>query len=113
MTQPLDVNLNEPVFACELTAIEPNQRKEHLENVTRLFQTVKVIREQPDGYALEFELDNDILQRVTRFISLERLCCPFFAFTLEIEPRATSFWLSLTGPEGVKPFIQAELGLKP
>jgi len=32
------------------------------------------------------------------FITLERLCCPFFGFALDVEP------------EGVKSFIGAEIG---
>jgi hypothetical protein len=38
------------------------------------------------------------------------LCCPFFGFALEMEPEGGAVWLSLTGREGVKPFIIAEIG---
>ena len=38
------------------------------------------------------------------------VCCPFFGFGLEIEREGGSVWLSLTGREGVEPFIMAEIG---
>ena len=39
-------------------------------------------------------------------LSMERLCCPFMRFTIEIEPQQAPFWLHLTGPEGVKDFLR-------
>ena len=48
--------------------------------------------------------------KVAEFIANERLCCPFFGFTVEIEPEGGALWLHLTGRDGVKPFIQAEVG---
>ncbi|HEX2912408.1 MAG TPA: hypothetical protein VH186_16490 [Chloroflexia bacterium] len=103
---------DEPVFACDMTAIEPAERKEHAENISQLFGLAKTIEERPDGYAVEFDLDSEILMWAVRFISLERLCCPFFGFRIELKPKASTFWLNLYGPHGIKPFIEAELGLK-
>jgi hypothetical protein len=34
----------------------------------------------------------------------------FFDFSLEVEREGGAVWLSLTGREGVKPFIMAEIG---
>jgi len=45
------------------------------------------------------------------FITLERLCCPFLTLALEVERERGPLWLKLTGREGVKPFLRAELGL--
>jgi hypothetical protein len=42
---------------------------------------------------------------------LERKCCPFFSFTIEVEGGAGSTWLTLSGPPGLKEFIRLELGL--
>ena len=41
----------------------------------------------------------------------ERLCCPFLTFTLEVSPERGPLLLRLTGAEGVKDFIRAELHL--
>jgi glutamate/tyrosine decarboxylase-like PLP-dependent enzyme len=37
---------------------------------------------------------------------MERLCCPFVNYTLEIEPNRGPFWLRMTGGEGVKEFLK-------
>ena len=41
----------------------------------------------------------------------ERLCCPFITFELHIAPNRGPVLLRLTGAEGVKDFIRAELQL--
>jgi hypothetical protein len=45
-------------------------------------------------------------------LALERLCCPFFAFQLEISKDGAPLWLRITGEEGVKEFMQLEFGIK-
>src|SRR5438034_1441692 len=52
------------------------------------------------------------LVRVAEFIELERRCCPFFRFELEVQDEGRAAWLRLTGRMGVKQFIAAELGLE-
>jgi len=51
-----------------------------------------------------------VLTKAAEFISLERLCCPFLRFSLEVEPEGGPIWLRLTGREGVKAFIREEVG---
>lgn len=97
-------------FACDMTAITADQRGAHLATIERLFQAVEDLRELPNGYAFRLSNDPQLLLTAAQFVALERLCCPFFGFTLEIEREGGAVWLSLTGREGVKPFIIAEIG---
>jgi hypothetical protein len=97
-------------FACDMNAIEPERRGEHIRTTDELFRAVEEIRELADGYAFKLANEADILLRAVKFIALEKLCCPFFGFALEVEPEGGAVWLSLTGREGVKPFIMAEIG---
>jgi hypothetical protein len=99
----------ESPFACNMDAIKSDQRQQHIATAGQLFRAVKNIRELPDGYAFHLPDEVDVLQSVAEFISLERLCCPFFGFTLVIEPEGGAVWLQLTGREGVKAFIRAEI----
>jgi hypothetical protein len=94
-------------LACDLTAISAEEREAHELLAKQLFfDTVPERRELPDGYAFKFRADQYPL--VAAFIANERLCCPFFRFTLEVAPAQASLWLRLTGDDGVKEFIQAE-----
>ncbi len=101
---------NPSPFACDMTAIAADQRDAHLATINKLFQAVESIRELPDGYSFRLPNDSDTLLTAVKFIALERQCCPFFGFGLEIESEADAVWLTLTGREGVKPFIIAEIG---
>jgi hypothetical protein len=108
MANEMDAKVESP-FACNMSAIKSEQREQHIATAGQLFRAVRSIRELPNGYGFQLSDELNILQLVTEFISLERLCCPFFGFTLEIEPEGGPLWLQLTGREGVKPFIRAEI----
>ena len=100
----------ESPFACDMSAIAPEQRGAHIATIEKLFGSVRSTRELPDGYAFELSNESDVLLTAVGFIVNERLCCPFFDFALEIEHEGGSVWLSLRGCDGVKPFIMAEVG---
>ena len=100
----------ESPFACDMSAIAEEQRGAHLATITKLFRAVESVRELPNGYAFRLPNESDALLTVVQFITLERLCCPFLGFDLEVEREGGAVWLSLTGREGVKPFIIAEIG---
>jgi hypothetical protein len=93
-----------------MTAIESASRAQHTALTVELFQAVETIYELPNGYAFRLHNETALLMKVAEFIANERLCCPFFGFTVEIEPEGGALWLHLTGRDGVKPFIQAEVG---
>ncbi len=50
----------ESPFACDMTAIAPEQRGAHIAAIERLFRSAQNMRELPDGYA--FELPNELLR---------------------------------------------------
>ena len=97
-------------FACDMEALAPEERPKHLAVLSRLFSLVQSIDELPNGYAFLFADEPDVLSSAAEFIPGERLCCPFFGFTLDMEPQGGSVRLHLTGRDGVKPFIRAEIG---
>jgi hypothetical protein len=96
-------------LACDMSAIESNQREQHIATAQHLFRALIDIQELPDGYAFRLPNEPDILLKAVQFISLEKLCCPFLGFTIEVEPEGGPVWLRLTGREGVKAFIREEV----
>ena len=93
-----------------MTAIAPEQRGTYIAAIERLFCSAQNMRELPDGHAFELPNESDVLLTAAQFITLERRCCPSFGFGIEVEREGGSVWLSLTGRQGVKPFIMAEIG---
>ena len=102
-------SFKESPMACDMSAIDPSLRAHHIDTGGLLFRAVAEIKEVADGYAFRLPNDSDVLQKAAEFISLERLCCPFLGFSLEVEPEGGPVWLRLTGREGVKAFIREEV----
>jgi hypothetical protein len=96
-------------FACNRLALTPEQRKRHFDELgPKLRSLKKSVRELPNGYEFEFPADPNTVQLVAEWAVGERACCPFFDIDMRLEREGGSFWLSLTGREGVKQFIQAD-----
>lgn len=100
---------SEVIIACNLTAISSEQRGQHIAIAKQVFALVEETQELPNGYAFRLPQEPDMWLKAAEFIANERLCCPFFGFTLELEPEGGPLWLKLTGGEGVKQFLQAEI----
>lgn len=108
MTDEAHAKRESPI-ACDMSAIEPGLRAGHVSTGAALFRAAEQIVELPDGYAFRLPPVSETLLTMAEFISLERLCCPFLAFSVEVEPEGGPFWLRLTGREGVRAFIREEV----
>ena len=95
-------------IACDMSVLSPSQREMHISVSRDLFSSLKQIRELSHGYGFRLEGSNAIV-KAAEFISLERLCCPFLNFSLEVEAENGSVWLNLSGREGVKAFVREEI----
>ena len=97
----------ETPFACNLKAINAEERKRYDQLSRALFEAVEERRELPDGFA--FRLAKSIsLSNAAEWAELESKCCPFFDFRLERQREQGPLWLHLTGRPGVKQFIREE-----
>lgn len=96
-------------IACDLTAMSAEERAEHSRVAEEVLTSAKELRERPGGYAFCLPTETDLIQKAGSFISRERRCCPFFHFTLDVEPDHGPVWLGLTGREGVKQFLRESL----
>ena|SRR5947209_6799129 len=97
-------------FRCDMNAIEPTQRKQHIATAVAVFHAVEEVHELSNGYVFRLPNDATVQLQTAEFIMREKVCCPFFGFSVEVEPEGGPLWLRLTGGEGIKPFIQAEIG---
>ncbi|HEY7613372.1 MAG TPA: hypothetical protein VH764_10280 [Gemmatimonadales bacterium] len=93
-----------------MTAIPTDKRGAHHALTRRLItEALQEVSELPDGLTFRFPAAE--YDAVTEFVGRERLCCPFLTFTIELSPERGPLILRLTGAEGVKDFIRAELHL--
>jgi len=94
-------------FACDMTALSPDQRSRHQELEELLRSALCEVRELPDGYEFEFPFLPATYNALSQITPLEHACCPFFTISIRLEQTERLFW-QLSGREGVKPFIRAE-----
>lgn len=104
------ITKNDTAFACNMSALNPDEKKRVLELLKFLKEKKKEIRELPDGFSFRYEMDSKTFLNAAEFITLERLCCPFFEFNLRAEKENGALWMELKGQEGVKDFIKIEFG---
>ncbi len=102
----------EPGFYCNMNALSRVDRQRYDQLFGKLEVARIEIRELPHGYA--FRLRNELvsLAEVAEWISYESKCCPFFDFEIQLERDNGPLWLKLKGQDGIKPFIQAEFGIR-
>lgn len=94
-----------------MSALDAAQRERQHLLLTQFKAAVQETREMTDGYAFRLKATSSIIQMVSEWITVERLCCPFLRFELVVGPETWPVWLKLTGREGVKEFIAAEIGI--
>src|SRR5215213_2809333 len=100
---------NQSPLACDMTAIPPEQRPVHLAKSRELFSQIQETRELSNGYEFRFADELSVVKKLADFVSLEKLCCPFLRFQIQVEEESGPVWLRLTGREGVKAFIREEI----
>jgi hypothetical protein len=123
LTQPVGAAANQPPqrqsgspsvhpageapLACNVGVYTPAQAARKEVVTKKLWASLQEYRELPDGYEFRFPADVDCVQTIAEWMVLERLCCPFFSFDLELEGEEGAPWLRVTGRPGVKEFISA------
>ena len=96
-------------LACNRTALTPEQRKRHFDELGPALRSQRqAVHELADGYEFEYPADAKTYQLLTEWIAGERVCCPFFDITMQVEREGGPIKLRLTGRDGVKKFIEAE-----
>ena len=97
--------------AWDRSTLSPEARAAHQALARRVIGGATELVELADGFALRFSAGE--YDAVTRFVDGERLCCPFLQFTLTLAPAQGPLWVRMTGPEGAKAILRAELHLPP
>jgi len=101
------------VLACNLNAINEAELPTYRSLCSRLREAITDRRELSDGYAFRLSAELVSLLDAARWVSLERLCCPFLTFRLETTGRDRDYWLTLVGPPDAKAILREALGSVP
>jgi hypothetical protein len=93
-------------LACTPDAIPAPLLQRWMQTGTQVYAAIEEVQELVDGYACRLPSDAKTLGMVAEYIGLDRLCCPFIRWTLEIEPDGGPLWLGIKGGEDVKALIR-------
>ena len=100
--------MNQIPLACDMTALDAMQRERQQILMRHFRASVQETLGLGEGYAFRLQPDAETILRAAEFITIERLCCPFLSFELEVGPAENQVWLRLSGPAGTKQFIEEE-----
>jgi len=93
-------------LVCMLDALTRAERARSAALLGELRAAMVERAELADGWAFRLR-DGASLPGVAEWIALERRCCPFFRFQLEVDGESGPVWLRLTG-DGVKEFLAGQ-----
>jgi hypothetical protein len=93
-------------LTCNLAALPNRTRYRTLSDQLRT--AISGAAELPDGYSYSIQGERLSLAELGEWISLEGQCCPFLRFELSVSGTDRLWWLTLTGPEGVKTLLERE-----
>ena len=92
-------------IACYLTDSQLQQRRKNYLN--KIAESLIDFEELENGFSYRFPIKETVLQDLAAIIDLERKCCPFLNFKLNLEPGNDFVSLELTGAEGTKEIIKS------
>jgi len=95
-----------PPIACDLSALDSETFEKHKQVSETVLGSVDEIRERPEGYAFRLPTETELIRQAAAFVARERQCCPFFDFTIEVGRDSGPVWLSVSGREGVKQYVE-------
>jgi hypothetical protein len=98
-------------IACDLNALTPAERARRRTLVGALTHAIVGRAELDHGFELRVDSARLDLPALAEWIALERRCCRFLHFTIELAAGDGPVTLAVSGSDGVKDFLRAEMGL--
>ncbi len=91
-------------IACTLDNKELQERRRNF--LSKVAESLIDYEKLPDGFRYRFPAEDALLQNLMSVINLERKCCRFLNFKLNLEAGKDFVSLDLTGGRGAKEAIQ-------
>jgi hypothetical protein len=98
-------------IACRLDLLDSAERRREQELLAAARVTFGPMRESADGQRVT--VPADFLPALGELLALERRCCPFLAFSLEVPAEGGEVGLHIHGGPGVKEFVARTFGREP
>lgn len=90
---------------CSLNDYELRDRRE--EYLQRMSGSIREVAELENGFCYTFLAEGNVLADLAAIIRLERECCPFLNFELNVPAGSDYVTLKLTGQDGTKDAVSS------
>ncbi len=97
-------------LACDLTGLSREEQDRREELIAQLKPAIVEILDLDSGFGISFDPSTSLVA-LAELMGLERRCCPFLSFQLVVPEAHAPVRLEITGRNGVKAFMIAELRL--
>lgn len=97
-------------IACNFGALNPEQQSRYKEIQHQLKKVEIRIDELSEGYSFVYPNEEEAVMYLTEWISIERICCPFPDFSLDLRSNQQAV-LTLSGSESIKMVLKEEFRL--
>lgn len=94
-------------IVCDLASLNGDQRRRERDLLERFRKTSVKESETAEGVWFSVPAQPEALASLGELLALERLCCPFLSFHLEVTRNETCRLL-ISGPPGAKALVLAE-----
>jgi len=95
-------------IACVMGALTEDEKKRRAELQVIIRQKKASVVELKNGYSVGFS-DASVWTLIAEFVTLESKCCPFYKFALVWESENAGIRVEITGRDGTKEFLKAEM----
>jgi hypothetical protein len=97
----MDITCDLSVFGSKDDAIE------HEKNSGSVLKRNEGVEELSNGYAFHYSYSAELFTTLSRWITMENKCCPFFTFALRLIPDGArcGIWLEIGGSKEIKEFL--------
>ena len=92
--------------ACNPNAFTTLERQRYDTLREHVHRATGQVDELANGFALRFAAEPAVLSDVAEWLALERRCCPFLDFTLQVPAGGSFALLTITGPDGTKDVLR-------
>lgn len=93
-------------IACRLCAFSENDRREYDTLRSQIAESVVGVGETTTHTIFQLKDRTRCLSILAAWMEMERRCCPFLSFNVEIPAEGDELWLGLSGPTGTREFVR-------
>lgn len=104
-------NDTDPAIACDLLALDPDQRARRVQLAEAIRANVTRVVEISNGYELHLRPNDGVVRQAEELVALERKCCRFLTLGLRRDGTTGDWVLEVSGEGGAKAFIAVEMGV--